>query len=146
ASSATQKSDAYEALFKNLWDSLSDTVAPVSGGRGASAAEDWAANKTLTMPDSRSRSPIGAAQGAGLDARNAGTSGGAERDTLTINEMPSHHHPMQLHTVRALEGGSPALASYFNNTSTNSNTGSTGGGQAHNNMHPWLAAYWIIKF
>src|SRR5690606_23306223 len=104
------------------------------------------ANKTLTMPDSRGRSPIGAGQGASLTNRTTAATGGAETHTLNINQIPAHDHPMMLHTVRAREGNTPALASYFNNTTTNSTTGSTGGGQPHNNMHPWLAAYWIIKF
>ncbi len=38
-------------LFIHLWDSLSDSEAAVSGGRGASALADFAANKTIVVPN-----------------------------------------------------------------------------------------------
>lgn len=57
ASGATERANAdCEALFLFLWD---DVSLPVSGGRGASAAADWAANKNVQLPDYRSRAPAG---------------------------------------------------------------------------------------
>src|SRR5258708_1610023 len=38
-----------------LWNSWADAQAPVSSGRGASAAADFAAHKTITLPDLRGR-------------------------------------------------------------------------------------------
>lgn len=38
-----------EALFLYLWDYFDDSEAPVIGGRGASAAADWSANKEITL-------------------------------------------------------------------------------------------------
>ncbi len=38
------------ALFANLWDYLPDSIAPVSTGRGVSAAADFAASKTIVIP------------------------------------------------------------------------------------------------
>lgn len=50
----------YQALYTFYWDNLIDTYAPVSGGgRGESAAADWAANKTLTIPDTKNRAAFG---------------------------------------------------------------------------------------
>lgn len=51
ASGATEfaSSDA-SALFSFLWTYLPDSIATVSGGRGASAAADFAANKTIVIP------------------------------------------------------------------------------------------------
>jgi len=46
-------------LFVKLYSKYSDTRAPVSGGRGSSAEDDWAANKTITIPSSRGRVLIG---------------------------------------------------------------------------------------
>lgn len=37
-------------LFAFLWGQIPDSIAPVSGGRGASAAADFAANKTIVIP------------------------------------------------------------------------------------------------
>jgi hypothetical protein len=53
ASSGTARANAdCEALFTKLWDYTSLTV---SGGRGANAAADWAANKTIALPDHRGK-------------------------------------------------------------------------------------------
>lgn len=49
-----------ESLFSWLWNKISDVYAPVSTGRGATAAVDWAANKTIVVPSMRGRIPIGA--------------------------------------------------------------------------------------
>lgn len=53
-SGATERANAdTQALFVFLYGQ--DTSLPVSGGRGASAAIDFAANKTIQLPDCRSR-------------------------------------------------------------------------------------------
>ncbi len=44
-------------LFEYLW--TEDANLSVSTGRGASAAADWAANKTIALPDFRGRVPSG---------------------------------------------------------------------------------------
>lgn len=50
-SGATERANAdTEAVFTFLWNNCSNAVAPVSGGRGATAAADFAANKTITVP------------------------------------------------------------------------------------------------
>lgn len=55
-SGATERANAdCAALFSFLWSNLSDAVAVVSGGRGASAAADFAANKTIIAPSMRGR-------------------------------------------------------------------------------------------
>jgi hypothetical protein len=57
-SGATERANAdCQTLFQYLWGA--DANLAVSGGRGASAAADWAANKTLTLPDSRGRTIAG---------------------------------------------------------------------------------------
>ena len=91
------------------------------------------------------------------DSYTAGATGGEAQHTLTVNEMPSHTHVQNAHshtiTVKkgAGTGGSttPGLNGNVSNssdqkytsnsiTATNQNTG---GGQAHNNMPPYLAVY-----
>jgi hypothetical protein len=53
-SGATERANAdCQALFQYLWGA--DANLAVSGGRGASAAADWAANKTIALPDLRGR-------------------------------------------------------------------------------------------
>lgn len=50
-SGATERANAdTEDLFLFCWNTYSDDLAPVSTGRGANAAADWAANKTIGIP------------------------------------------------------------------------------------------------
>lgn len=103
SSSATERANAdTSSLFAFLWTNYSDSVCAVSSGRGASAAADYAANKTITLPDMRGRGPFGlddmGSTAAGrlgsvitLQTTN-GASGGTETHTLTAAQMPSHSH------------------------------------------------------
>ncbi|MTW19350.1 hypothetical protein GJ689_24465 [Rhodoplanes serenus] len=66
-SGATELADSSaRRLFDLLW---SDTNLAVAGGRGANAAADWAAGKTLALPDARGRVQ------AGLDDMGAPAAG-----------------------------------------------------------------------
>lgn len=53
-SGASERANAdCNALFLYLWNNYPNTKCPVVGGRGGSAAADWAANKQITLPDMR---------------------------------------------------------------------------------------------
>lgn len=68
SSGASESANANcEALFLHLW--TEDANLTVSTGRGASAAADWAANKTIALPDWRGRAL------AGLDDMGASAAG-----------------------------------------------------------------------
>jgi hypothetical protein len=60
SASAWANSGAQE-LFYHLWAAYPNGACPVSGGptRGTSAAADWAAHKTIGLPDLRDRFPLG---------------------------------------------------------------------------------------
>jgi microcystin-dependent protein len=162
SSVATRKSADYQNLFLALWASFSNTDAPVSGGRGASAAADWAANKTITLPDMRGRSIIGTGTGSGLTARTHGAKVGAETHQLVAGEMPAHQHFAFNNSATAV--GSPSVSpstTAVRDNSTGSNatytihgtataatvglTSSAGADTAHNNMQPSMALNWIVK-
>jgi microcystin-dependent protein len=106
ASGATGRANAdTEDLFVLLWESMANAQAPVSGGRGASSAADFAANKTLTLPDLRGRVAAGLDNLGGVDSARLsgaitdrltlGGSGGLGTVILTTSEMPSHNHTQQ---------------------------------------------------
>jgi microcystin-dependent protein len=101
-------------------------------------------------PDLRNRFIVGAGSSYGL-----GNIGGEASHRLTISEMPSHNH---------LFAGDDEIANAFNLpvivvvgnydwTSVKNvpdpngwyETTSTGGSQAHNNLPPYIAMYWIMK-
>lgn len=75
-------------------------------------------------------------------------SGGEAEHTLTVNEMPSHGHSWR--GVNSTAGVSIQQGNYpfdiqedrkNNWTGTTSMISNTGGGQAHNNLPPYLAVY-----
>ncbi len=100
ASGATEANAAYDLLFAALWDNMADAEAPVSSGRGASAAADFAANKTITLPDGRGRQLLakdnmgGASANVVVDteADTMGDLGGAEDTTLVLANLAGHTH------------------------------------------------------
>lgn len=74
-----------------------------------------------------------------------GSTGGEEKHTLTIDEMPSHKHTIRVNWYNNLQtdGISTNIASQSNLKVDGSDkyTGNVGGSKAHNNMQPYLAVY-----
>lgn len=100
ASGATERANAdAQALFEFLWNG--DVNLAVSGGRGGSAAADWAANKTIALPDGRGRvlaalDDMGSTAAGRLTATYFGVAGttlgavgGAESLVLTQAHLPN---------------------------------------------------------
>lgn len=168
-SGATTRANAdCQALYTLLWTNVSNTHAPVTGGRGASAAADWAANKPIALTRMLGRALALAGTGSGLSARTLGQTIGAETHQLAVAEMPSHNHgisdPGHQHTdqfwvmanfdtsggvnpVGADSGAGGFLGG--NITSDSAVTGiavqSNGGGGAHNNMQPTAFVNAMVK-
>jgi microcystin-dependent protein len=98
-SGATERANLdTQALFQYLWGT--DANLAVSGGRGASSSADWAANKTIALPDSRGR-VIAGLDGMGNSAAGRltatyfgsgdllGSAAGSDNTTLTAAQIPT---------------------------------------------------------
>ena len=83
-------STLYSALYQLIWNNVSNTYAPVSGGRGGSAAADFAANKKITFPAVMSRAIGVAGAGTSLTARTLGQTLGAETFTILTANLPPY--------------------------------------------------------
>ena len=105
---------------------------------------------TFNLPDLRGRTVVGMDDmGAGAAnvitdtrARSLGGRLGEEKHQLTAAEMPSHSHAYgQAFAGGAYDGHSSPLY----NATRSASTSAAGGDQAHNNIQPSMAMYWIIK-
>lgn len=184
-SGATERASAdCENLFMYLWNTYLDTFCAVSGGRGANAAADWAANKNITTLDLRGKSLFGlddmgnsaAGRLAGIgfnlgDAITPAAQGGAALHALTNTEVPVHSHantlndPGHTHPVVYQFNVASGFASFntLHHTGSNNrnasgsitvdpattgitiNNANAGGGQAHNNMPPFVLGTYYIR-
>ncbi|GGF39921.1 tail Collar domain-containing protein [Echinicola rosea] len=61
---------------------------------------------TFALPDLRGRVPVGPGHGPGLSDHRLGQKGGAETNTLTLANLPSHSHSLAPVSIKA----SPAQA------------------------------------
>lgn len=106
SSGATERANSdTQALYTWLWGNFADSICAVSGGRGGSASEDWAANKPIALPDKRNAVPGGLDDMGNTPAgrfasvpiisggvTTAGSIIGETLHTLSTTEMPSHNH------------------------------------------------------
>lgn len=123
-------------------ETLFQLIGTTYGGDGQS---------TFGLPDLRGRLPVH--QGNGLILAETG---GAEEITLTVNQIPSHTHPM------LVSDDIPTLSNPQNNTLGQAaakfyragapsvflaagSIGSVGGSQPHTNFQPYLCVSFIIS-
>ena len=74
-------------------DALFSLLGTIYGGDGRT---------TFGLPDMRGRVAIHAGSGPGLSPRRLGAKAGSEKETLTVNQMPSHTHAWQGSTANTI--------------------------------------------
>ncbi len=115
---------------------------------------------TFALPDLRGRVVVHPGQGLGLTPRQIGEKGGSETNTLTTSQLPAHSHTATANNPVFNDeantddptGKYPAVSGenmYSDQTTGDGalpeiSIGNTGGGQAVNNMQPFLGINYII--
>jgi len=129
-----------QEVSRTTYSTLFSTIGTTFGAGDGSS--------TFNVPDLRDRFPLGDRDQGQSDAgrvsnynTNLGDTGGEDEHQLTEAEMPSHTHGLDLDSNYERNGGN--TSSDFAGTDTQ--TGSAGGDQPHNNMPPFLALNYIIK-
>ena len=132
------------ATYRDLYNAIGTTY----GGYGQS----------FQVPDLRGRFPVGKDSGT---FANLGGKGGEEKHTLTVAEMPAHQHSgndrawhdkQKRNGQQWFVGLTHDRGSWMSNaandglTNQDTETGTTGGGQAHNNLPPYISLNFIIKY
>lgn len=108
---------------------------------------------TFNLPDLRGRFPLGQDNMGGVSAdtvTNAqadvlGGTEGEENHTLTVDEMPNHTHTAYKYTNYGIGSGAIAFTQQ-NQGQGSGNTLGAGADQPHNNMPPYMALNYIIKY
>lgn len=128
-------------------DALFSLLGSIYGGDGRT---------TFGLPDLRGRIPIHAGHGPGLSERRLGAKLGTEKETLTVNQLPSHGHPLQASSELAQqaspEGNLPARSLTFDlyrqatptSPMASTSIGAVGGSRSHTNLMPYLCVHFII--
>jgi hypothetical protein len=130
---AERASSDTEELFTFLWNNFSNSICAVSSGRGANAAADFAANKTIATLDMRDKGAFGLSDmgntSTGLLSTTAGTSGGATTVTLAQANLPSLSFSHSLSAASHTHAISGTTSSHGGHTHTG--TTSTDGDHNH---------------
>lgn len=106
-------------------------------------------NSTFNLPNLKGKIPVGL-NSDDSDFNILGKEGGEKTHILKINEIPSHNH-RQTVTASRSGSGSTYVSWNANNLFGNKDTGArntlnTGGGEAHNNLQPYITLNYIIKY
>jgi len=138
-----------QAVSRSIQSNLFNVIGTTFGNGDGST--------TFNLPDLRDRFPLGDNSNGGADAgrvgnfnTNVGDSGGADEHQLTVNEMPSHKHELNMRSVDGPPDSSTANVGKVDNVNPSFSISDnamydTGGDQPHNNMPPFLAVSFIIK-
>lgn len=110
---------------------------------------------SFALPDLRGRTPIHVGRSNGGDTHTLGQKSGEETHTLSVAEIAQHRHPAtgssqavnNANAVGRLLGdnlGTPYIAPAQPADMSDAAVSNVGGGQAHENMQPFIAVNFCI--
>ena len=99
---------------------------------------------TFNLPNRKGNIAVGKDEND-TDFNTLGKTGGEKTHTLTVNEMPAHTHTFTGTYYALMSGGGSQEFGPGSSKSTEVKMKSAGGGQAHNNMQPYVVSNFIIK-
>ena len=117
------------SIYMSATMSTVDEVQATFGGTW----ESWGMGRTIVGVDPED-----------TDFDTVEETGDEKTHTLTVDEMPSHDHPFIVPPRYGWEwGDGGAMFGQKSTTSANNTqlTGNRGGGQAHNNLQPYITCY-----
>lgn len=106
-------------------------------------------DSTFNLPNIKGKIPVGL-NSDDSDFNILGKTGGEKTHILKVNEIPPHNH-RQTVTASRSGSGTTYVSWNANNLFGNKDTGArntlnTGGGEAHNNLQPYIVLNYIIKY
>ncbi len=119
---------------------VSRAIYPVLFNRLGTAYGAGDNSTTFNVPNLLARVPYGTGNG-----RNRGATGGAETVALTTAQLPPHIHRVPQLFAEDVAAGTTATVAGDSYSTATVDTGSTGGGAAHENMPPFVTVNYIIK-
>ena len=127
---------------------LFQLIGTVYGGDG---------EETFNLPNLSSRLPIHFGTGPSGETYQIGGAAGTESETLTVQQIPNHSHPILVSADQATSPnpagnvlGAPLTAAHYYADSpatafSNTSISPVGGSQPHENMQPYLCVNFIIS-
>lgn len=153
----TRANDDTLNLFTFCWNKFSNTLCPVSGGRGTDPATDFAHGKTLTFVDARgmvlaaaedmggtNRGNLGSNPSTGgiPGAATVGASGGEKGHVQVVGELAPHTHPLNAVFSNSFSGAQTGNTSNMGQLFV---TGSAGSGNPANVTQPTYVCNILLK-
>jgi len=134
-------SDSRLIIYKGTSASVDTLDGGVAGTVGSASGPFWEIDTDLS-----GKFPLGVGTLESGTVVGEGDTGGEERNTLSVNELPAHSHSFTLNGYNSSQDSNSGNEYGFDGKSPQSlKTDDVGGGESHNNMPPYYGIYFIKR-